>query len=109
MMPTFERMKVSPRGQKTIWMIQHFRYLVLFLHFLFTTLVPQSLFSTVIGWIKSESESRFIRLGLDSLYRTRCLCNVLFMANDELKTVKDLDPQLIRGDQMLNFQSAFKN
>ncbi|XP_063723936.1 lipid droplet-associated hydrolase-like isoform X3 [Symsagittifera roscoffensis] len=96
MMPTFERMKVSPRGQQMLPVIQHLRYLVLFLHFLFTSLVPKFWFLTLIGWFKTASQVEFVRQGVDTIYRTRCLCNFLYMASDELETVKALDKQLIQ-------------
>merc|ERR1712117_952750 len=96
MMPTIERMRVSPEGQSKLWMIKDFRYLVLFLHLIITVLTPFGLFWKFMELYDEKYRHKFMKTGAKSLYHTRCLNNVLYMASDELNKIDQLDFKLVR-------------
>lgn len=92
LMPTVERMRVSPQGQQMILFLKHLRYLVMFLHVIFTSILPD----IVIRRIFVRNDPDCIQRGAKSLCATRCFNNVFYMAANELKVVDQLDKDLIQ-------------
>ena len=91
LMPTIERMRVSPEGRKMILFLKHLRYLVLFVHMILTSIIPESLILKL--FVNNSPDC--IQRGAKSLCATRCVNNVFYMAANELDVVDELDKDLI--------------
>ena len=83
LMPTVERMRVSPKGQKMVLFLKHLRYLVMFLHMILTSILPDF----VIRDVFAKNDPDCIQRGAKSLCATRCFNNVFYMAANELEVV----------------------
>ncbi|KAJ8322271.1 hypothetical protein KUTeg_000742 [Tegillarca granosa] len=93
--PTIERMAESPKGEIATPMLRYLRWLgILVIHFL-SYLSPHVQYRMILWYFKNRKVPNCIYNACMSLFDPFCVGNVMYMANQEMQVVKELDEDLV--------------